>query len=142
MNELSRRNWSKPAFYFSTLAKVHDIQRNCDPNSIFQIGTENTPCDISNALSFITDQKSHIKTKNGAHLCPKGSTISFQNPSSIFFYSKYDISKYVGPIFMIFSANWWKFNSIYSLIKNEIVRKISKFWNKFEILELWQVSVF
>ena len=82
---------------------------------------------VSNSLLFVTEQKYHIKTKNGAHLCPKGSTISFQNPNFFFFHSKYDISKYVGPIFMIFSANWWQFNSIYLLIKNETVRKISKF---------------
>ena len=47
--------------------------------SIPQIGTENTPCDISNSLSFITDQKSHTKTKNGGHLCSQGSKIWFQN---------------------------------------------------------------
>ena len=53
-------------------------------NSIFQIGTENTPCDISNALSFITDQKSHTKTKNGGHLCPWGSKICLQAPKMVF----------------------------------------------------------
>ena len=52
--------------------------------SIFQIGTENTPCDISNALSFITDQKSHTKTKNGGHLCPWGSKICLQAPKMVF----------------------------------------------------------
>ena len=31
--------------------------------SIFEIDTENTPCDKSNALYFITDQKSHTKMK-------------------------------------------------------------------------------
>ena len=45
---------------------------------IFLIGTENTPCDISNELSFITDKKSHTKTKIGGHLCPRGSKYAFK----------------------------------------------------------------
>ena len=50
---------------------------------IFHIGTENTTCDISNALYFITDQKSQTKTKIGGHLCPQGSKIGFQYPKFV-----------------------------------------------------------
>ena len=48
-------------------------------NSIFEIGTENRRYDITNALYFFTDQKSHTKTKIGGHLCPQGSKKWFPN---------------------------------------------------------------
>ena len=52
-------------------------------NSISQIGTGNTPCDISNASSFITDLKSHTKTKIGGHSWPQASKIGLRNPKIV-----------------------------------------------------------
>ena len=59
--------------------------------SIFEIGTENTPCDISNALYFITDQKSHTKMKIWGFMCPQGLKIWSQNTFGVlkpFFWSQ------------------------------------------------------
>ena len=65
-------------------------------------------------------------------MCPQGSKIGFRNPIfDDFLSSKYDISRTVGPISMIFSAKWWQFNSLFRLKKKlpEKFKLLKKFKN-------------